>query len=213
MATIADLLTSARYPLHDTDQNKWTGAELIDYINRGYRLIHSRLVQMKSDLARSYTTATTVAGTDYVAIPTGLQSFEFIQVDGEEDPLSQVDMMYIETYNSRISSQRGIPTCFALYNSNIYLRPVPDIAYTLNIYYNAALTDLDSSDTTPFSGIADEALIAFIVEMALARDEHNTSRAQAAVSTLLRMADILFKRRDKSLKRIVAYRWPYEGLV
>ncbi len=96
MATVADLLTSIRYQLHDTQSNKWTGAELIDYVNRGYRLIRTRLVQIRSDLVRTLSTVTLVAGTESYTIPTGFQAFEFMQVDGEEKSLSQVDMSYIE---------------------------------------------------------------------------------------------------------------------
>jgi hypothetical protein len=214
MATVADLLTSIRYQIREGGTNKWTGAELIDYINRGYRLILARLVQLKSDLVKTTTTATLVAGTENYTIPTGLQAIDFLQVDGESLPLNQVDMSYIERYNSMFNPVTdGVPRCFALFNGYIYLRPTPTAAGTLNIYYFAQPTDLTSSTTTPFNGIADEALIAFVVEMALAREEHNTARNQSAVSSLLRMADILFKRRDKTLKRINAYRWEFEELV
>ena len=213
MATVADLLTSVRYQIRDGGTNKWTGAELLDYINRGYRLVLARLVQLKSDLVKTSTTATLVAGTESYAIPTTLQAIEFLQIEGEDAPLSQVDMSYIETYSAKISDNTGTPTCFALFNGYIYLRPIPSAAGTLNIYYYAQPSDLDTSTTTPFNGIADEALIAFVVEMALAREEHNTNRNQNAVGSLLRMADILFKRRDKTLRRINAYRWEYEALT
>ena len=214
MATVADLLTSVRYQIRDGGTNKWPGAELIDYINRGYRLVLTRLVQLKSDLVKTSTTVTLVAGTENYTIPTGLQAIEFLQIEGQSQPLNQVDMSYIEMYNSKFSPVTdGVPRCFALFNGYIYLRPTPTAAGTLNVYYYAQPTDLTSSTTTPFNGIADEALIAFVVEMALAREEHNTARNQNAVSSLLRMADILFKRRDKTLKRINAYRWEFEGLV
>lgn len=213
MATVADLLTSVRYPIRDGGTNKWTGAELLDYINRGYRLIFARLVQIKSDLVKTSTTVSLVAGTENYAIPAGLQAIEFLYVEGSEKPLPQVDMSYIENYTTKVSSQADTPGCFALFNSYIYVRPIPAAAGTLTVYYYGQPTDLDSGDTTPFNGIADEALIAFVEEKALAREEHNTQRAQAAVSSLLRMADILFKRRDKVLKRINAYRWEYEELV
>lgn len=213
MATVGDLLTSVRYQVRDGGTNKWPGAELLDYINRGYRLILARLVQLKSDLAKTSTTITLVAGTENYAIPTGLQAIEFLYVEGEDSPLPQVDMSYIENYTTKVSATADTPECYALFNGYIYVRPIPAAAGTITIYYYGQPTDLDSTDTTPFNGIADEALIAFVVEMALAREEHNTARNQSAVSSLLRMADILFKRRDKTLKRINAYRWEYEGLV
>ena len=47
---VSDLITSIRYQLHDTDSNNWTGAEILDYINRGYKLIWQQLIRIKSDL-------------------------------------------------------------------------------------------------------------------------------------------------------------------
>ena len=214
MATVADLLASVKYQIRDGGTNKWTGAELIDYLNRGYRLILTRLVQLNSDLVKTSTTISLVSGTEKYAIPTGLQAIDFLQLDNEPVPLNQVGISYIEEYNSKFSPVTdGVPRVFALFNGYIYLRPIPKATGTLNVYYFAQPTNLDSSATTPFNGIADEALIAYVVEMALAREEHNTARNQAAVSSLLRMADILFKRRDKALRRINAYRWESEGLV
>lgn len=231
MATIADLLTSARYQLHDTDQNKWTGAELLDYINRGYRLLWSRLTQLNSDFNSKSNMYTLTGGVDTYLLPTDFWAVKFLKIDGEENKLAQVDYGSIETVTATYDSDgdpildsddayvlisgtvgTGTPDSYAIHEGQFFLRPIPDSALNLLMVYYYKPTDLDSDSTTPFNGIADEALIAFIVEMAFARDEHNTSRAQSALSALLRMADIFFKRRDKTLKRITAYRWDYEKL-
>ena len=213
MATVADLLTSVKYQIRDGGTNKWPGAELIDYVNRGYRLVFNELVRIDSDLVKSTAAITLVAGTENYALPTGLQAIKFLQIEGATDPLTQVDMAYIETYAAKFTNQRDTPRVFSIFNGYFYLRPIPNASGTMNVYYFVQPSDLTSSSTTPFSGIADEALIAFTVEMALAREEHSTARYQQMISSLLRMAGILFMRRDKGLRRINAYRWEYEGLV
>ena len=210
---VSDLITSIRYQLHDTDSNNFTGAELLDYINRGYRLIWSQLIKKKSDLVKKVNAQTLSIGTENYALPADFLNVSFLQIEGEEDPLAAVDISTIEMYHARNGSAQGTPTVYALYNGYFYLRPIPDSAYTLNEYYFYKITDLDSSDDTPFNSVADEALIAFTVGMALNRDQRDVSRNDKVVSALLGLADNLFQRRDKTLKRINAYRWEYEGLV
>jgi hypothetical protein len=213
MATVADLLTSVRYQIRDGGTNKWTGAELIDYVNRGYRLVWARLVQLRSDFVKKLNPQTLTINLEQYALPADFWSVDFLQIEGETKPMSAVDMSYVEMYNANLSADLNVPMAYAIYNGYFYIRPIPDGAYMMNEYYFYKPSDLDSTDTTPFNGIADEAFIAYVTEMALAREEHNTARNQSAVSSLLRMTDILFKRRDKQLKRVDAYRWEYEGMV
>ena len=212
---VSDLITSIRYQLHDTNANNWTGAEILDYINRGHRLIWTELIKHKSDLVRKATTASTVAGTETYALPSDFYAVDFLQLDDEEKPLSAVDMSYIETYAYRFTPYSNArPTVYAIHNGYFYLRPVPDAVYTLNEYYfYKPSANLDSSDSPPFNGAADEALIAFTTGMALNRDERTQGRQDKIVSQLVGAALMLTGRRDKTLKRINAYRWEYEGLV
>jgi len=210
---VSDLITSIRYQLHDTNSNNYTGAEILDYINRGYRLVWSQLVKNKSDFVKKLYAQTLVAGTENYAVQTDFLNVSFLQIEGEEEYLKAVDIGYIETYNDKFGATNNTPEVYALYNGYFYLRPKPNSGYTMNEYYFYKPSDLNSSDTTPFNGIADESLIAFTVGMCLNRDEHNVQRNDSLVSSLLKMADTLFQRRDKTLKRINAYRWEYQGMV
>jgi hypothetical protein len=231
MATVADILTSARYQLHDTDQNKWTGAELLDYVNRGYRLLWSRLTQLNSDFNSKSKLYEITGGVDTYTLPDDFWAVKFMKLDGEEKPLSQVDYSTIKSTTATFDEDgdpildsddayvlqssivgTGTPDSYSIHENQFFLRPIPDATVNLLMVYFYKPTDLDSDTTTPFNGIADEAFIVFICEMALAREEHNTARMQSALSSLLRMADVFFKRRDKTLKRIGAYRWDYQDL-
>jgi hypothetical protein len=210
---VSDLITSIRYQLHDTDTNNYTGAEILDYINRGYRLIWSQLVKKKSDFVKKLNAQALVSGTENYALPSDFLNVALMQIETEEDPLAAVDIGYIETYTAKFGTGDATPKVYAIHNGYFYLRPIPDAVYTLNEYYFYKTTDLNSSSDTPFNSIADEALISFAVGMCLNRDEKNVQRNDSVVSSLLKMADTLFQRRDKTLKRINAYRWEYQGML
>jgi hypothetical protein len=214
MATVAELITSIRYPIVDTESNKYTGAEILDYINRGYDLIYNRLIQLKSDLVRTSTTQTLTVGDGSYALPSDFWAIDFMQISGEDKVLKQVNYDYILTYTVRFTPYvYDVPTVYAIQGGQYYLRPEPDQAYTLNVVYYPSLTDLDTSDNAPFGGIFNHALKAYAEAMCKYREEKNISIDQNAASAILRSADITARRRDKRLWRVNAYRWEYEGLV
>jgi hypothetical protein len=236
MATVADLLTSVKYQIRDGGTNKWPGAELIDYVNRGYRLIWTRLVQLKSDFVVKTLSKTISPGIGAYLLPNDFWAVNFLKVEGESlklyavdfselpnvsgDSLISEDDYYILTEDGvKIALSNpapvgtGTPDSYTIGEGYFILSPVPLSAGSMLVSYFYKPVNLTDTSDTPFNGIADESLIAFVVEMALAREEHNTARNQSAISSLLRMADILFKRRNKALRRITAYRWEYEGLI
>jgi hypothetical protein len=210
---VSDLITSIRYQLHDTDSNNWTGAEILDYINRGHRLIWAEMVKNNSDLVHKATSGIIYASGDNYDTPSDFWTLDFLQIEGEDSPLSAVDYAYIKTYVDKFGDEGGTPTVYAIYNGGFHVRPIPTADVTLNIYYFYKPSTLTSTSDSPFNDITNEALIAFAVGMCLVRDERSQSRQDKIISQLLSSAMSLFGRRDKSLKRINAYRWEYEELV
>lgn len=211
---VSDLITSIRYQLHDTDANNWTGAEILDYINRGYNLIWRELSKNKSDLVKKLNAQTLTPGTYYYALPTDFWHVDYLQIVGEYEQMKAVDHEYIDTYDVNFGTDRQVPNVYSIYNGYFYIKPIPDLAYTLNEYYfYKPAAALGSADDTPFNGVSDEALIAFATGMCLNRDERSQGRQDKIISQLIGSAMTLFGRRDKTLNRINAYRWEYEGLV
>jgi hypothetical protein len=229
---VSDLITSIRYQLHDTDANNWTGAEILDYINRGYKLIWQQLIRIKSDLVAKVYAETTVIGTDTYLLPTDFWSMKFIKVDGEDKPLSAVDYSTIVTTsntfdqygdpildsdNAYVLTQDtvgdGTPTTYALIEGQYVLRPNPSEIRNIILVYFYKVNTLDSTSLEPFNGMINEPLIAFATGMCLNRDERTQGRQDKIVSQLISSALMLTGRRDKTLKRINAYRWEYEELV
>lgn len=216
MATlVSSLITSIRYYLKDTDtiDPSWVDDEILEYINQAQDILFQRLVSRKSDIGVQATTRTLVSGTENYAVPSNFWEHKTLFITGEADLLKQVEHDYILRYNDKITSESGVPTCFSLYNDYFYLRPIPDSAYTLNIYFYAQPTALTTVSNMPFKELYNQAIKTFAVAKCFLRDEFNIDKENAATDTLVTMADRLSAGRNKSLKRANAYRWEYEGLV
>lgn len=216
MATLVSaLITSIRYYIKDTGtvDPSWTDDEIVEYINQAQDILFQRLVSRKSDIGVQATTRTLVAGTDYYAVPSNFWEHKNLIITGEDNPMRQVEHSYILNYNAKVSSTSKVPTCFSLYNDYFWVRPVPDSGYTLNIYFYQQPTILTASSNMPFKELYNQAIKTFAVAKCFLRDEFNIDKENAATDTLIAMADRLSAGRNKSLKRVNAYRWEYEGMV
>ena len=78
MATVGDIITSARYDLQDHGGQKWNNDQLVNYINRIVQLIDRILLTRNSDFTLATTTGTLSNGTNTVVEPTG--NYRVIQI-------------------------------------------------------------------------------------------------------------------------------------
>lgn len=216
MATLVSaVITSIRYDLKDTNTSNpnWTDDEILDKINQAQEIIFQRLVAKKSDTIVSSTSFSLVAGTENYAVPSKFWEHQRLYISGEEKPLDQVDYSVIETYNSNFGSHNDTPNRFAIYKDYFYLRPIPDTAYTMLLRYYAQPTELTTSSNMPFKEIYNQAIKKYAIAQCFLRDEFNIDKENSSMEGLINAADGLIFGRNKSLKRINAYRWEYEGLV
>lgn len=213
--TVANLITSIRYTIKDTAASKFASdnAELLDYVQRAYEMLYQRLIELQSDINLTINAQALAAGTGNYDLPADFQAWGFVHIAGESKRMDQVNYDNILAYDELFGSNSDTPTRFAIYNDDIYIKPTPDAVYTMNEYYYAHPSTLATSTTMPFAGIFNRAIQRWVERMCLNRDEFDIKVEDAETKLLLSFAEGVHRARNKSLKRINAYRWEYQGLV
>lgn len=154
MATLASIITSARYDLVDYETGvMYTDEELLVYLNRMFEIMDSMLAAIDSDLVfAEETSIDTVASQNYVDISgmnSGLWS-DVREVWIGQDQLRKltVPRMY---YERKFRSADAQPYYWALHNQQILFETGADAAHTdLIIDYNKKTGDLASSASMPY---------------------------------------------------------------
>ena len=92
-------------------------------------------------------TLTTTIGTESIALPSDFQEANtLINTTVSGGGYAPVPVLTVAAlYTTWPSSTTGEPKNFAAVGSNLILRPVPDLAYTLKLYYYTKVTALTSS--------------------------------------------------------------------
>jgi hypothetical protein len=137
--TFTDLQTEA---LHDEfDTNKYASL-VLRWINEGIGLIARRVELPGGHTAQ---TINTVAGTQGYALNTSSALVESIR--HTDSTGGQLPKLGIEEYDNATSpSERGRPSAYTLYGSNLLLSPVPDRAYTLEARLRTVPADVVAGD-------------------------------------------------------------------
>jgi hypothetical protein len=156
MATLSEYITEVRRLLHDASGNFYSDSELTDYINeaRGH-------VVQDTGCLRTIQTINTVANQEvyaYADLPEGNRTLDILNINVYWGN-SRVPLRYLAwtDFNAQLrywQNYRGVPIGFSIYGQKkIYLGPVPDQAYELEIDTVVLPTQL-LSDSTPEDIIA-----------------------------------------------------------
>ncbi len=147
------------------------GASSLNYygifINNTYRQLctQDNIFGLKKKLyfpqLHTSTTATTTAGTAYVATPTDALYIRHLWDSTNDRKLNKIRFhKYVDAVGRANSSARGKPTEWVRDGANIYLLPTPDATYTIYVYYRkrpAALSD--AGDVTLIGAEWDESIL------------------------------------------------------
>jgi len=136
MATLSEYITEVRRLLHDASGNFYSDSELTDYINeaRGH-------VVQDTGCLREVQTISTVANQEvypYSSLPEGNRTLDILNINVYWGN-SRVPLRYLAwtDFNAQLrywQNYRGVPIGFSIYGQKkIYLGPVPDQVYTLEI--------------------------------------------------------------------------------
>ena len=152
---LSDYITECRRLLHDANGNFYSDSELTDYINAG----RTRLVRDTGCL-RTYQTSTVAANQEIIltsSLPNGTNTLDIINLNliwGN----TRIALQYMAftDFNSRLRYYQnyiGRPIAYSMYGqTSIYLGPVPDQTYTIEldtIVLPTALTTASPTETLP----------------------------------------------------------------
>jgi len=151
MATLSEYITEVRRLLHDASGNFYSDSELTDYINeaRGH-------VVQDTGCLRTIQTINTVANQEvyaYADLPESNRTLDILNINVYWGN-SRVPLRYLAwtDFNAQLrywQNYRGVPIGFSIYGQKkIYLGPVPDQAYELEIDTVVLPTPLLSDSTS-----------------------------------------------------------------
>jgi len=152
---LSDYITECRRLLHDANGNFYTDSELTDYINQG----RTRMVRDTGCL-RTYQTSSVVANQEVLltsSLPSGSNTLDIINFNliwGN----TRIALQYMAftDFNARLRYYQnyiGMPIAYSMYGqTSIYLGPVPDQTYTVEldtVVMPTALTTSSPTETIP----------------------------------------------------------------
>jgi hypothetical protein len=125
-----------------------------NFINKAYKRVWLTM-HRDNEYRETETTATTVANTEYIAIPAGITNIDQVKF-ANEPPIDLMAWPRFERFKEDIyyETVNGSPTAASIYQRRLYFYPVPDAAYTVYIRGQETFTALDADTDTP--DIADE---------------------------------------------------------
>ena len=148
---LSDYITECRRLLHDANGNFYSDSELTDYINDG----RSRLVRDTGCL-RTYQTSSVSANQEIIltsTLPSGTNTLDIINLNliwGN----TRISLQYLAftDFNARLRYYQnyiGRPIAYTMYGqTSIYLGPVPDQTYSIELDTVVLPTNLSTSSPT-----------------------------------------------------------------
>lgn len=141
--TYANLQTSVAGFLHRSD----LASIIPDMITLAEVRINGDLDARLQDVKTTLTTTTNV---ESVALPSDLINIRHISV-ASTTPIQTLVYMTPDTIEKAYQwGQSGLPINYTVVGSSLYLAPIPDSAYTLDIVYKGRIPSLSASNTTNY---------------------------------------------------------------
>ena len=141
LANYADLQTAVNSFLHRSD----LAGMVPDMITLAETRINGDLDARLQD---TKTTLTTTANNELVALPNDTINIRHISVSGVT-PISTLDYMTPDQFETSYAYEAtGLPQAYTVVGSSIYLAPIPDAVYTLDLLYKAKVPNLATNSVT-----------------------------------------------------------------
>lgn len=155
-----DTYTKLQSEILDTLNRTDLAAEVAEYapgpiegaVTRAISKAERRIVRrLRSRAFETSTTVATAAGVETVALPTDYVMMKMLMIpantgSGPAGVLVQKDLTTL--INDRPGAGAGIPSAYAAFGASLYLRPVPDAARSLRMFYYAAPAPLSGENTS-----------------------------------------------------------------
>lgn len=134
------------------ESNLVSNAVLSALINERRHELHAHLVTLFPARFIDTTTMTYASGTAAVALPSAAQFAKILSVrlrtTSQSAPYEYRTIKIVSVMEALGFEAAGTPVIASIQGmTSIRLRPVPDVAYTLELFYAPALTDLGDADS------------------------------------------------------------------
>lgn len=191
MATVESVIDSARYDLNDFEEGiQWDNRELLNYLNRLYKVMHSTLASLDSDLVEGEETdIDCVADQDYVDL-SGMNSGLWSHIKaiwvGTNNMLEQISLFNMR-YKRIYRSGTGKPYYWAVKNQQLLFEQDCDQAYDdMTIYYYTKAPELALTDSMPYQDRFNDSFIELLNFYGTLKKDGNVSQASSISRSLLR---------------------------
>ena len=174
--TLSTLITEVRKEIQEpiqvtppsaTNTGQWDDTEISGWLNDA-----NQDLTEAAEIESPATVITTVAGTESYALPSDFLRIRRVEVQDQAAstlwaPLYQgsIDIRLPNTISGAITG-RGRPASYFLYAGLLYLVPIPDAVYSVNVFYYRRAPDLVVGSDTP---IIDQRFHQVLREYAVAR--------------------------------------------
>lgn len=167
--TPAQVEEAARRRYNAVSANFWAQDELYKIIYEAEQILATEALVIQG----KDTSITTVSGTRIYDFPSLVIAIKRIEYNGYKlQPIDFREDDYL-TLNNSSTADTGTPQFYAIWNNQIYLRPIPNDAQVLTLYCNQESTLLTTASTTLSTPtICHTALVDYVIEHMAAKDKN-----------------------------------------
>lgn len=164
MATLGDIKTRIITEMSRDDLSDELAGQLTTHIFRAIEYYSDTRFWFNA----AFATATTTPGTATVAIPAGIRRIDRVTIPAALAELTEMTYpLVIDVHNTAAAR----PQHYAYYNDSIWLSPVPDAAYALQIYGVAQIAQpTGDTGTSAWTNEAQDLIVGH-TKMTLCRDQ------------------------------------------
>lgn len=165
MATVATLLTSARYDLKDFSGQMWDDTQLVDYLNRVVIVMDNVLSSLRSDRCIDYNATATLSATDNsVAVPSNTNQVLDVWIGSDlKYKTTPQDIYARRIYNGGAT---GEPQHWAPTDETMIFDYTADDDYTIKIIRTVKTATLTTSSNMPYDDKFNEYFREAVINMA-----------------------------------------------
>ena len=164
--TPAEIILAARQKYNAVGDSNWSDSEICTLIYAGELELAT---ECGMAIENTYSTST-VASTREYAFPSNAQSIKRIEYNGKKlFPISFRDDDSLTNQNEA-TTDTGTPEYYEIFDSTIYLRPIPDSVGTLTMYAHSEPQAVTTTSTLEIPSFTHGALVDFVVSEMAAKD-------------------------------------------
>ena len=164
---VSTIISSARQRLNETGTAFFTDEQLTAFCNEAQKYF----ARETKCLEATDTSKTSVSGTQSYALPSDFYALKRLLYDGKivfETSFNDIDETEIDE-----TDYTGTPESFYIWNNKIYFIPVPDTTGDIiSVYYYKMPANISATtDMLEINTLYDDTIIAYIVYLALIKDD------------------------------------------